>query len=345
MSKRAIRELAELLDRALLPVARLAGWLSSAYYLLARRRFDREHRAVVAGRDAYWRARGELRRSDPLLRRNVHRLEKGLVMRPRNAVFAEDYVVETVEALGRSRDALDPAERRWAEDVLGAYFDAVADSPAIARARARYAELVSGAHSTARECAPQARERGIRSGVGFDDFYALCRQRRSVRWFLQQPVPLELVERAALAAAQAPSACNRQPFWFRYFGDPAEARQVTGIAMGTVGYADNVPALAVVVGDLSAFPDERDRHLIYVDGALAAMQFMLALETLGLASCPINWPDVERLERRMARRLGLPAHCRPVMLIAIGYPDPAGGVPHSAKKAPALLLKTDDDYS
>ncbi len=80
------------------------------------------------------------------------------------------------------------------------------------------------------------------------------------------------------------------------------------------------------------------------DASLAAMQFMLALETLGLASCPINWPDIEPLERRMDRELGLPPHLRPVMLIALGYPDPKGGVPYSAKKGADLLLRTENDY-
>jgi nitroreductase len=82
----------------------------------------------------------------------------------------------------------------------------------------------------------------------------------------------------------------------------------------------------------------------YIDASLAAMQFMLALETLGLASCPINWPDVESLEQQMAVALDLPWHLRPVMLIALGYPDPTGGVPFSAKKPSESLLRMSNDY-
>jgi nitroreductase len=181
--------------------------------------------------------------------------------------------------------------------------------------------------------------------VAYADFLALCQQRRSVRWFLPQSVPEALVLQAIDAAAQAPSACNRQPFAFRYFDRPADAHRIAGIAMGTTGYAQQLQALVVVLGDLSCYPHERDRHVVYIDASLAAMQFMLALETLGLASCPINWPDVESLERRMESELKLPAHWRPLMLIAVGYPDPAGGVPYSAKKPGAALLKREDDYA
>jgi nitroreductase len=347
MLKRTLRDLADRLDRRLLPVTASRGFVASIHYLLLSRRFDREHRAVLAGRLAYERRLAASVRSSPLLRRNVHRLEKGLVMRPRQAVFAEDYIVETVGELGRLVQAgrLDAVEEKWALDVLDEYFRAVADTTAIADARAAFMAIGRReTHSDGQASAPRPRQSGAISGVSYDEFLALCRQRRSVRWFEQRHVPRELVLRALEAAAQAPSACNRQPFLFRYFEDPADAHRIAAIAMGTTGYAGNVPALVVLLGDLGCYPEERDRHVPYIDASLAAMQFMLALETLGLASCPINWPDIEYREREMDAALGLPPHLRPVMLIALGYPDPQGGVPHSAKKPGALLLRTSDDY-
>jgi len=357
MLKNLIRGLLAVLDRAVLPLASVARGIASAYYLLLNPRFGREHRAVLAGRLAYDCSLGVARRSNPMLRRNIHRLEKALVMRPRNPVFAEDYIGETVAAfLGADEQAtLDSGELKWAHDVLTAYFAAVGESEVVTRARAQFRAAVAGPGPggeglrgpVGREASwqPQAQAANARGPVAYDDFLLLCRQRRSVRWFRQRPVPRELVERAVAAAAQAPSACNRQPFVFRYFDSPAEAARIAALAMGTTGYAQNVPALIVVLGDLSAFAEERDRHLIYIDGALASMQLMLALETLGLASCPINWPDIERREQQMARELGLPPHIRPVMLIAIGYADPDGGVPYSAKKPVDALLRLTDDYT
>lgn len=40
---------------------------------------------------------------------------------------------------------------------------------------------------------------------------------------------------------------------------------------GATDFAENLPAMIAIVGDLSAYPYERDRHLIYIDGSLAAM--------------------------------------------------------------------------
>ena len=109
-------------------------------------------------------------------------------------------------------------------------------------------------------------------------------------------------------------------------------KKVSEIPMGTKGYAHNIPVIAVIVGRQRAYFSERDRHLIYIDGSLAAMAFMFALETQGIASCPINWPDIEERERKMAKLLGLAPDERPIMLVAIGYPDPEGAVAYSQKK-------------
>jgi len=346
MMKQLLRELIDRVDRLLIPLAASGGLLASAYYLFCSRQFRREHRAVLAGRLAYFRGLHQPLHSSPLLRRNVHRLEKGLVMQPRAASFAADYIGETVEEFVRLRSAgrLEAAEDKWAADVLDEYFRAVRDTPPIAAARARYSALTVAAAPDALRSVPRPRAAWPEPALSYEDFLALCRRRRSVRWFEQRPVPRELVLRALDAAVQAPSACNRQPFLYRYFGEPGDAARVAGIAMGTTGYASNVPALVVVLGDLSCYPEERDRHVAYIDASLATMQFMLALETLGLASCPINWPGIEYRERLMDRELDLPAHLRPVMLVAIGYADPAGGVPFSAKKPREALLRERNDY-
>ncbi|MBE8228733.1 nitroreductase-like protein, partial [Leptospira borgpetersenii serovar Ballum] len=72
------------------------GFLSSVYYCLISREFDREHRAVLLGRLQFARLMQGKGENNAFLRRNVHRLEKGLIMRPRRSSFAEDYIGPTV---------------------------------------------------------------------------------------------------------------------------------------------------------------------------------------------------------------------------------------------------------
>ncbi|HEX7196734.1 MAG TPA: nitroreductase family protein, partial [Candidatus Limnocylindria bacterium] len=304
---------ADLRDAVMLPLASSSSRLASIGYATVNGAFRREHRAVAAGRRRYRAETAAASRHYFVLRRNVHRIEKGLVMRPRRAVFAAGYVLDTVRAYRRlvelaqrSVDLIDPAELRWARDVLHTYFGVVGRERAIDRARAEFEAIpVPDLVDIETLYAPYPRDLSRPPSVPFDDLLALSVRRRSVRWYLPKTVPRELVDRALEIAAQAPSACNRQPFEFRIVDDPDLLHRVARIPMGTGGFAGNLPGLAVVVGKLRAFAKERDRHLIYIDGALAAMAFIYGLEALGLASCCINWADVDSQERAMAGALDL----------------------------------------
>jgi nitroreductase len=266
-------------------------------------------------------------------------LEKGLVMRPRRPVFAVDYIAPTVRAyremldLSRTQPELvDARELQWATDVLTEYFAVAGSHPTIDKVRAWWQEL-SPPESEGPTLAPYRRDLTGDPPVSLPALTELARRRRSVRWFDQRPVPRETIDAALAVAIEAPSACNRQPFEFRIFDDPEMVQRVAGIPLGTRGYGHNIPVVAVIIGKMRAFFSERDRHLIYIDGSLAAMSFILALEAAGLSSCLINWPDVADEERRMAATLGLEPDERVVMLVAIGYPDPTGSVPSSGKKS------------
>ena len=303
--------------------------------------FDREFSSVLHGQFAH-STDGDLdnppartEASAFTLRRNTHRLEKGLLMRPRRPVFALEYIGETVEAFATtmSADTSDPDLILWAIDVLDAYFEAVDPAPPVEAAREIYRTARAPFH---RPDAPTRRIPYHREvaplPIGIDELAALAHRRRSVRWFEDRTVPRSCIDRALEVALQSPSASNRQPFVFHIFDDPELVRQVSVIPMGTKGYAQNIPAIAVIVGRQRAYFNERDRHLIYIDGSLAAMSFMYGLEVQGIASCPINWPDIADRETNMARLLGLAIDERPVMLIAFGYPDPDGTVAFSQKK-------------
>lgn len=315
------------------------------FYTLLLGRFQREWMSVIHGR--YQHLKQSRKTSNTgnifLLRRNIHRLEKGLIMRPPKPVFGLDYIDETLhnfELVLRSKNCLDET-LSWAHDVLNKYFLAAEHSEKIAPRRLYFAKILS-IHSrlftplcqkgASLEKIPYERGDTILSTINIEDLEILYRQRRSVRWYTNEPIEEHLIERAASLASLAPSACNRLAYEFMYIANSEFASLISSIPMGTTGFYQNIKNVVIVVGDLSAYMEERDRHLIYIDGGLAAMQFMLALEALGLSSCPINWPDIEKLEQRMAKELGLPPYKRPVMLISIGYADAKGKIPYSEKK-------------
>jgi nitroreductase len=312
-------------------------FLSGLFYVFFSREFGREQMKVLQGRIAYYKNHLQFdQKSSPMLRRNVHRLEKGIIMRPRKPSFASDYIAETVNAYlaMASADAACTRELSWARDVLTQYFDIVEDTPQIKKARDAF---TGNAATEPVSLVPYKDIDRIRSTVELEQLEALFWQRRSTRWFAAKDVDHTQIDKAIELASLAPSACNRQPYYFYVSKNKEQATKLAKLAVGTGGFADNFPCVMAVVGDLSAYPHEKDRHLIYIDGALASMQLMLALETLGMSSCPLNWPDIEFRERAVNELLDLPPEQRVIMLIGIGFADTEGMIPYSKKKATDTL--------
>jgi nitroreductase len=329
--------------------------LGSLYYVF-NPAFHREHRAVLSGKLRHITGQdGGAEEGRYTLRRNTHRIEKGLIMIPRRPVFASSFIEETTtlyaESLRRSSapkqpsseycahprrwglDDPDVAINSWAGDVLHRYFEAVKPGldARVDNARSTYQSAVLQAKPTVGNASPFARPQEALP-ITPEALEALAIRRRSVRWYQDKPVPRDLIDWAIRVAAEAPSACNRQPFEFRVFDDPALAKEIGRIPMGTDGFSQNFPCLIVVVGKLRAFPYERDRHLPYIDASLATMALLFALEVRGLASCCINWPDMEAREQAMSDAIGLSPDERVVMCISVGYPLHEGHVPYSQKQ-------------
>lgn len=322
--------------KAVAAVASASYFLSVPYHWFAFGNFMREQRSVQAGKKQYYKNLAKSPRSNALLRRNTHRLEKGLIMQPRRPTFAENYIDETVQIyvatankFNQDPDSVDQSELEWANNVLNSYFEVVEATPRIAAAQQSFESCKFLPENT--DLVPYTRDLSVPLPT-YEQLHALARQRRSVRWFIDKQVDREMVDQALIIARESPSACNRLPYEFRIFDEPDLCKEISNMPFGTGGYADNIPMIAVLVGKLESYFSARDRHAIYIDTSLAAMSFALALETLGLSSCMINWPDFEPLEHKIAKRLNLAKHERPIMLMAIGHADPAAMVPNSKKK-------------
>lgn len=307
------------------------------YYRIFDRSFDTEMRSVSAGLATYGLNERD-RRNRYHLVRNTHMIEKGLTMRPRRDTFAAAYISRTVdlwEQLSGS-SALGTEERTWIRDVLTEYAAATATSTDEV-IRGCLDRLTSGnllrtdSDAGTASHGPQVPTPSA-DLVAIDDLLSLARNRRSVRWFTEESVPRSVVDAAIRVGSEGPTACNRQPYRFLVV-DPQDIPRIGSIPMGTQGYAEQIPGLIVVIGDWSAYFDERDRHLPYIDGSLAAMGLILGFEAQGISTCCINWPDIPARDRAMRAALGLPAHERVLMLVAYGHADPTGTAPFSGKRS------------
>lgn len=310
--------------------------------------FREEQAAVSSGMRRHF----ESERSDSnrmFLRRSVHRLEKGLISRPRRETFAADYigrVVCTVESFRATLENEDPGELKWATDVVNRYFEATRNSDDSRVIGARDMWLAHWDSTDADneqeikcELSPFEQPRLNDARESYSGFTRIAFHRRSVRWFEDRPVPRELVEEAAAVGLTAPSACNRQSFRLLIVDDEELRGRVAAVPMGTAGFSHQIPAIGVLIGQHRGYEHERDRHAIYVDGGLFASGFITALEGLGLNTCCINWPELRAKNTEMKGLIGLEPDERVVMLIAIGYGIPDQLVPRSQKRDVGAMVQ------
>jgi nitroreductase len=273
-------------------------------------------------------------------RRNIHRLEKGSLHKEQKAVFAEDYIFETVDYFEQilSISTCDPKTIVWGESVLDHYFKTCRHTKRVADAYARYLKIKPGHNQSSWQSYPAKQRPDL--VVEYESLYQLAIRRRSVRFYLDKPVDYEAVEPAMRVAALSPSACNRQSFKFLFYNDRETVHKISQIPGGFTGY--EVPSIVVVVASYRGYFDERDVNVPIIDSSLAAMSFLFALETLGLSSVCMNWPAMPDRDEAVRQVIHLTDDEVIVMLIGVGYPEPDGKVAYSAKRDVQSLMKCNE---
>ena len=190
-------------------------------------------------------------------------------------------------------------------------------------------------------------------------FLDSIRTRRSVRAFSPEPVPLQLIENAILAAASAPSGANQQPWRFIVVQDPEVKRRIREAAeaeekenyerrfphewldvlepFGTdwhKEFLEIAPYLIVVFrvdyGLREGDADEQKRKHYYVQESVGiSCGFLLAaLHWCGLATLTHTPSPMGFLSEILER----PKNERPYLLIPVGYPASDATVPAIEKK-------------
>lgn len=257
-------------------------------------------------------------------------LEKGLSHKQLKESFGEAYILETVNYLAqfKSQGPTEKCTIAWGEAVLHEYFKTVLHTRKIAEAYESFQSL--DPKNSQPNWYPYLEKSRKKVAVEYEALYQLSCRRRSVRHYLDKTVEFDIVEKAMKVAARSPSACNRQPFKFLFYNNKTNVRRISEIPGGVAGY--ELPSVAVVIGSYRAYFDERDVNTPIIDASLATMAFLFSLETLGLSSVCISWPNLPDRNEKIRQLIHLEEDEFIIMLIGIGYPDPEGKIPYSAKK-------------
>ncbi len=132
------------------------------------------------------------------------------------------------------------------------------------------------------------------------------------------PVPREHLTAIVEAGLAAPSGCNKQTVSLIVVDDPCLLRKLHSVITPPAG--ESAPAMICVMSQrLIAY---RDRCFAAQDYAAAIENMLLAIHSLGYASCWYEGhiTDTDRIGDQMARILGVPEGYEMVCFLPVGLP-------------------------
>jgi nitroreductase len=280
-----------------------------------------------------------------LLRRNIHRLEKGLSSKKMKDVFGLGYIKQTVSNLigfvnDEELNKKYSEDIEWGKQVITKYFYSVKMNSMLKVLKQEFDDSIKTISKNNLNLVPYTFEKIAKIPIiSYEQYQAVVYKRRSVRYYKNIAVENEKIEKALQLAKFSPTPCNRYSVRYHCMSDKKLITKVGSIVGGARSFIDNVPKLVAVTSLSSAFEGLYDRHGIYIDGSLSIMTFIYALETMGLSSCVINWPRVPKNDKEVKKYLNLQETESVIMLLSIGYADMEGYIPYSQKKSNKNLIK------
>jgi nitroreductase len=181
--------------------------------------------------------------------------------------------------------------------------------------------------------------------------------RRAVRHYSDRAVEPHIVNKLLLAAVQAPSAMNQQPWVFAVFHGRKRlttySEKAKQYLIATYPTTFELHSRSELYEDptYNIFHGASTLIVIYAthgrlnpneDCFLAAENLLLAAYGMGLGTCPIGYarPWLDRFQTK--RELGVPEHYAAVFPVVVGYPT--GRTEPTARDEPKVVCwKWDND--
>lgn len=165
-----------------------------------------------------------------------------------------------------------------------------------------------------------------------DDPEKFFMSRYSVRDFKNKKVESELLARAIRLAMKSPSVCNRQAWHVYHIQERENIDTALSLQNGNRGFGHEVPCLLVIAADLAAFDSASERYQPWIDGGMFSMSLLLALHSLGLGACCLNWSKGPIDDLKLRRLINIRKGHSILMMVAVGYASNTLKVCHSARR-------------
>ena len=149
------------------------------------------------------------------------------------------------------------------------------------------------------------------------EYEELIRKRCSIRKFAQRPVEKEKLEQIIEAARIAPSAVDKQPWFFLIISEPESIKELA--ASYKLPWLAKAPSAIVLLEDknMSWKRPSDGRDFGDVDLGIAIYAIWLAATNFGLGAACLSYFDPEKIRTLYE----LPEYIEPIAIMPIGYPE------------------------
>lgn len=153
------------------------------------------------------------------------------------------------------------------------------------------------------------------SGYKFEEFLE-CRH--SIRDYKDEIVHKEIVEKIVQLANMSPSACNRQAAKVYCTKNKQEAEYVDSIITGTNGFKKSIPNFAIITENRAYFTGA-EQFQWYINGGIYVAYLSLAMHSLGLGNCIMQWFAFNKNEDRIKKYFEISENEAIVAVVGFGY--------------------------
>lgn len=153
------------------------------------------------------------------------------------------------------------------------------------------------------------------------DFSAFLSSRHSIRDFKEGLISEENIIKAIEMANKCPSACNRQPIKVYCTNTIDKSKEVDKLITGTNGFQGIIQNFMIITVDRAYFSGA-EYNQWYINGGIFVSSLIMALHSLNIGSCVMQWRQFYKNERKLKSLLGIKKQDAIITIVGIGYyPD------------------------
>jgi nitroreductase len=252
------------------------------------------------------------------LRKDYHKIEKGLTMLPRRDFFGLKVLDNILLHIEQLNDNSNPEVIR-AVKVIEKYLN----DHKYDKSLNKYIMFIEEFEISGNEDSIGYYEKNNKEfKLSLDEkeqFEKIISERRTVRHFKNDFIDNSLFNSVFNIAKFTPSACNRQSWGAKVVKNDTLVKQILSLQNGNNGFGGDVKNIIIITADLNSCFSPEERKQVWFDSGLFTMNLINTLHVNNIGSCCLNWCVGIDKEKEIQRLLQLSSNKVVTVILAVGY--------------------------